>query len=36
MTRTLAAVMVLALLMLGNDAAAVMNPPYSSEPTSPL
>ena len=36
MKRTLAAVMVLALLMLGNDAAAVMNPPYSSEPTSAL
>ena len=36
MRRTLAVVMVLILLMLGNNAAAVMNPPYSSEPTSAL
>ena len=36
MKQTLAAVMVLALLMLSNDAAAVVNPPYSSEPTSAL
>ena len=36
MRRTLAVVMALALLMLGNDAVAVMNPPYSSEPTSSL
>lgn len=36
MRRTLAVLMVLALLMLGSDAAAVVNPPYSSEPTSAL
>ena len=36
MRRTLAVVMALILLMLGNDATAVMNPPYSSEPTSEL
>ena len=36
MRRTLAVVMTLILLMLGNDAAAVVNPPYSSEPTSAL
>ena len=36
MRRTLAVVMVLILLMLGNNASAVVNPPYSSEPTSAL
>ncbi len=36
MRRTLAAVMVLALLMLGSDAAAAVHLPYSSEPTSAL
>ena len=36
MRRTLALVMALTLLMLGSDVAAVMNPPYSSEPTSAL
>ena len=36
MRRTLAVVMVLILLMLGNNAAAVVQLPYSSEPTSAL
>ncbi len=36
MRRTLAVVMALILLMLSNYATAVMNPPYSSEPTSAL
>ena len=36
MRRTLALVMVLTLLMFGNNAAAVMNPPYPTEPTSAL
>ena len=36
MRRTLAIVIALILLMLGNDATAVVNPPYSSEPTSAL
>jgi len=36
MRRTLAAIMTLVLLMLGNNAAAVVNLPYSSEPTSAL
>ena len=36
MRRTLAVVMALILLMLGSDAAAVVNLPYSSEPTSAL
>ena len=36
MRRTLALVMVLTLLMFGNNAAAVINPPYPTEPTSAL
>ncbi len=36
MRRTLAVVMALILLMPGNDAAAVIHPPYSLEPTSAL
>ncbi len=36
MRRILAVVMVLTVLMLVSDAAAVMNPPYSTEPTSAL
>ena len=36
MRRTLAVVMALILLMLGNDAAAAVNLPYSPEPTSAL